>query len=228
MHQNERCTSNWPRCFTWLVCQYQEHTRCFRPISISSSCLEAIVIWLGKLTICIFYSGINHFVLFDVSIFDIADRIFDTLNVSSNAFVTFAAQANWPFHSSRRTHCCFKFGVNFAQEICPQKRCTRAVRTVNNSNIFCWQLDAWVNCNDFRSVPLRDFAHVDACEHIASHLHFACSNTVQVDDRNNTTNNCWELCQTFSIELVSLQRHIGRAEIDCFCFDLLDTTTRTD
>jgi len=37
-----------------------------------------------------------------------------------------------------------------------------------------------------------------------------------------------KLYQSFFLQFLGAQRHVGRTEIDGICFDLLDTAARTD
>src|SRR5450830_1895731 len=138
VNQNKCCSSNWPACFTWLVSRHNSKAWCFVPCSAGCSRFERISIWCNKLTFAVFQLSVRQIVFLCICKFNIADRAVDTLNVSSNTFVTFTAQACWPFDGCAGANDLFELCIDFRQVVREQESSTRCIRAVNDSDIFRW------------------------------------------------------------------------------------------
>ena len=127
MHQDERCTGNWPAGFAGFVRQDFIETRCVFPVSACCCRLESFVIRRYKHTVFILHYAVSDFIFFGVSVLNIANRTLDALYERSNAFIAFAANACRPGNRTVIADFCFPFRADFSQIIGKHEGGARAV-----------------------------------------------------------------------------------------------------
>ena len=99
---------------------------------------------------------------------------------------------------------------------------------MNNGNGCIRQRNAWVQVSNTLVVPLGHNARENISQQLTCQLDLTWLDAVDVDNCNHTTNDGWELDQTFFVQLFSRHRRIGGTEVNRFGFDLLDTARRTN
>ena len=90
------------------------------------------------------------------------------------------------------------------------------------------QFQVGIDCANNWIVPGSELAEIDAREHLAREVNLARLDALDVDDRNDTADHDRELDHAELLQLLWIERHVGRAEIDGGLLDQADADARPD
>ena len=155
-------------------------------------------------------------------------RALDPLHVRRDAFVALAAHAFGPRHRGAGADLLLPFRADLRQVVGPDERRARAVRATDDRDQLVGQLDARIEIGDRLLVPLLDLAEVDVGEHGSRELHRAGRDAFDVHDRHDAADDRRKLHEAGGLQVLGLERHVGRAEVDGLGLDLGDAAARAD
>ena len=89
-------------------------------------------------------------------------------------------------------------------------------------------LSAGIEIRDRLVVPFLDLAEVDVGEQRARELDRARRDAFDVHDRHDAADDRRKLHEAGRLQILGLQRHVGRAEVDGLGLDLRDAAARAD
>ena len=226
MHQDERGASDGPRIFAGLV--GEDLVEAFAPVGACRSGLESLVIRRNKGAGAVGQLHVLHLVLLDIRVLHVADRVGQTADEGCNALVALSARAGGPVHCGAFAHGGLPLLVHLAQVVGEDEAGARTVGAAHRSDVGIRQLHAGVQRNDGRIVPALDLAQINIAQHMATQLHLAGFDALNVDHRHHTTDHGGELHQPLRGQFLVFQGCVGRAEVHRLGVDLADTGARAD
>ena len=131
---------------------------------------------------------IRQFVLLDVGVFDITDRVGQTGYESGHALITLAACANGPIHRAVLADFGLPFGIHLAKVAGKQKCGAGAVSTAHRCDRCVRQIYGRVDGLDSRIVPARNLAQINVAENLAAELQLARLYPLDIDDGYHAQN----------------------------------------
>src|SRR5690606_12494859 len=214
-----------PGFSTRLIGQDHAHSGSALPVSIGCRSGKALLRGLNELAFLVLELRPGQVILLGISVFDVADGVLQLANVSGNAFVTLATLARGPLDGLAFADLVLPVGRYLGQVVGPVEGRAGTVRTVHHDDRGTGQLDVGVQRLDGFIIPLGDLAQIDIRQHFAREAQFARLDAVDVDDGDHTADDGGELQKVVLLQVFSLHRIVGCAEVDRLGDDLLLTPT---
>jgi hypothetical protein len=177
-----------------------------------------------QLPVAVLHRAVRHLVLLRVRIFDVADRALIRWT-RRDAFVALAADAFGPRDRGARANIVLPLGTALRKVVGPQERRARAIRAPHHGDRVGGQLERRIQVGNRLVVPRLDLAEIDVGQYRTRELDRTGSDSFQVHDGNDATDDRGKLHQAGSLQVFGLEWHVGRAEVDGLGLDLADAAT---
>src|SRR5450432_1289094 len=228
LEQHERGSADGPGRGAGLIREDHVEAPRLAPIRTLGGGLHPLVSRVREGASLILQLDVGHLVLDRVGGLHVADGPVDALDVRGDPLVALAADPDRPCHGLVGAHGLLPVRADLREVVGEDPGGPRAIRAVHDGDGHVRQLQALVQLDDLRVVPLLELAHQDLGQHIGRHLQLARLDARQVDDGHHGPHYHRELHQVRLVQLLGLERRIRRAEVDGAFGDLFDAAARAD
>ena len=226
VHEDEGRPGNRPAVLARLV--GEDLVEAVAPVGAGGRGLERFGAGGDELAVGVLHEHMRELVLLRIRVLDVADRTGYALQEGRHAFVALATEAADPFHRRAFTDLRLPLRAHLGEVVGEDEGGPGAVGTVHRRDGLVGQLEARIQVRDGGVVPLLDLAEVDVGEQRAGQLELAGLDAGNVHHGNHAADDRRELDEAVLGELLRLERHVARAEVDGLGLDLLDTGAGAD